>query len=376
LGGTATARVAGVNTTTSQGKNLTLTPLDCNLKAFLKKYVPPRLWTALRKSWEKLHRLNRIEPVRRINRRLLKLAVGFMAFDAEIVRIFNEHGFNITQTNDFYSPLPSVSGLQKTVDRWSKPSELIGIDYRLSEMKARLQHVLSKYGPEYQKKTNHKEIGAKGYGPGFPVLDSMLLYSMVRHKKPQRYLEIGSGVSTYFCRLAAEENLREGDQTEITCIDPYPQPALVNIPEVNIIKKEVQDAGTSDFERLNPGDILFIDSTHIVKLDGDVPFLYLEVLPRLKKGVIIHVHDIHFPYNSPYPHQYYVFGQKRPVFWTEAMLLQTFLSFNDAYRILLSTPLIRHFDEPFLKALIPGYTPVNLQDANTHAGSIWIERVK
>ena len=351
-------------------------PFDRNPKAFLKRSVPPKLWTALRKNWEKLHRLNRIEPVRRINRRLLKLTIGFMAFDAEIVRIFNEHGFNITQTDDFYSPLPSVSALQKTVDRWSKPSELIGIDCRLEDMKAKLKHVLSKYGPEYQRKANHKEIGAKGYGPGFPVLDSMLLYCMMRDRKPQRYLEIGSGVSTYYCLLAAAENLREGTKTKITCIDPYPQSALVSIPEINMIKKEVQDAGTSDFERLNPGDVLFIDSTHIVKLDGDVPFLYLEALPRLKKGVIIHVHDIHFPYNSPYPHKYYVFGEKRPVFWTEAMLLQAFLSFNDSYRILLSVPLIRHFDEPVLKTLIPGYTPVNLQDANTHAGSIWIEKIQ
>ena len=88
-----------MNTTTSQEKNLTLTPLDCNLKAFLKKYVPPKLWTALRNRWEKLHRLNQIEPVRWINRRLLKLTVGFMAFDAEIVRIFNEHGFNMDRKN-------------------------------------------------------------------------------------------------------------------------------------------------------------------------------------------------------------------------------------------------------------------------------------
>ena len=365
-----------MNTTTSQKKNLAFMPLDCNLKRFLKRSVPPRLWTALRKSWGKLHRLNQIEPVRRINRQLLKFTLGFMAFDAKIVRIFNDHGFNVTQTHDFYSPLPSVSALEKTIHRWSKSSELIGIDYRLSDMKAKLRDLLSKHRAEYQRKVKHKEISAKGYGPGFPVLDAMLLYSMVRDRKPQRYLEIGSGVSTYYCRLAAEENLREGNKTEITCIDPYPQSALVNIPEVNIIKKEVQDAGTSDFERLNPGDILFIDSTHIVKLDGDVPFLYLEVLPRVKKGVIIHVHDIHFPYNSPYPHQYYVFGKKRPVFWTEAMLLQAFLSFNDAYRIMLSIPLIRHFDEPLLKALVPGYIPVDLQDASTHAGSIWIERIK
>ena len=173
-----------MNTTTSQAKNLTLTPLDRNLKAFLKKTVPPKLWTALRKSWEKLHRLNTIESVRRINRRLLKLTLGFMTFDAEIIKIFNEHGFSVTQTHDFYSPLPSVSALQKTIDRWSKPSELIGIDYRLSDMKAKLKHVLSQYRSEYQRKANHKEIGTKGYGPGFPVLDSMLLYSMVRDRKP------------------------------------------------------------------------------------------------------------------------------------------------------------------------------------------------
>src|SRR5215510_6300215 len=124
LGRAARTRVAGVNTT-SQKKNLAFIPLDCNLKRFLKRSVPSRLWTALRKSWEKLRRLNQIEPVRRINRRLLKFTLGFMAFDAEIVRIFNQHGFSMTQTGDFYSPLPSVSALQKTIHRWSKPSELI-----------------------------------------------------------------------------------------------------------------------------------------------------------------------------------------------------------------------------------------------------------
>ena len=103
-----------------------------------------------------------------------------MALDAEIVRIFNEHGLNVTQTHDFYSPLPVVSTLEKTIHRWSKPSELIGIDYRLSDMKAELRDLLSKYRAEYQSKIKYKEISAKGYGPGFPVLDAMLLYSMIR----------------------------------------------------------------------------------------------------------------------------------------------------------------------------------------------------
>jgi hypothetical protein len=114
----------------------------------------------------------------------------------------------------------------------------------------------------------------------------------------------------------------------------------------------------------------------MVKIDGDVPYLYLEVIPRLKNGVIIHIHDIHFPYNVPYPPQYYVFGKKRPVFWNEAMLLQAFLCFNDAYKIIMSISLMQYFDEQFLRDHIPNYEPISLERTATHSGSIWIEKVK
>jgi len=87
----------------------------------------------------------------------------------------------------------------------------------------------------------------------------------------------------------------------------------------------------------------------------------LEILPRLKKGCFVHVHDIHFPYNVPFPSELYVFGRKWPVFWTEAMLLQAFLCFNDSFQIVLSTPLLRHFAENFLSQNIPGYESVNVK---------------
>ena len=95
----------------------------------------------------------------------------------------------------------------------------------------------------------------------------------------------------------------------MTCVEPYPYEKLFSIPQIKVVKKEVQDVELSIFEELDAGDILFIDSTHIVKVDGDVPYLFLEVLPRLKKGVIIHVHDISFPYNVPYPPELYIFNR-------------------------------------------------------------------
>ena len=97
-----------------------------------------------------------------------------------------------------------------------------------------------------------------------------------------------------------------------------------------------------------------------MKIDGDVPYLYLEVIPKLKPGCFVHVHDVHFPYNVPFPSELYVLSPKWPVFWNEAMLLQAFLSYNDSYEIVMSMPLLRFFCEDFLKAVVPGYRPVEI----------------
>ena len=165
---------------------------------------------------------------------------------------------------------------------------------------------------------------------------------------------------------------------KITCIDPYPFEGLHMIPEIDVIDKEVQDIDVAFFQELDARDVLFIDSTHVVKLDGDVPYLYLEVLPRLKPGVFIHIHDVHFPYNIPYPPQFYVMGRAWgwPVFWTEAMLAQAFLCFNDRHRIAMSLPLLSFLCEDFLRMTVPNYTPLVVSDPKTHFGSLWIERVR
>ena len=196
---------------------------------------------------------------------------------------------------------------------------------------------------------------------------------MVRHLKPVRYIEVGSGTSTYYCSLAAERNANEGHPLEMTCVEPRPYDKLHEIPGIRLISKEVQDVDASLFRQLQENDILFIDSSHVLRVDGDVPFLYLEVLPQLNPGVTIHVHDIPFPYNIPYPPEFWILEKEWPMFWNEAMVLQALLCFNDRFEIMMSTPLIRHFDEAFLNKLIPLYETVE-QNPNTFS-SIWLRRV-
>ncbi len=120
---------------------------------------------------------------------------------------------------------------------------------------------------------------------------------------------------------------------------------------------------------------MFIDSTHVVRLDGDVPFLILEVLPRLARGVVVHIHDISFPYNIPYPASYWVLSNEQawPMLWTEAMMVQAFLCFNNGFRVLMSVPYLRHVDEPFVQTTLPMYRPL-AEDPATFS-SLWIEKV-
>lgn len=285
-------------------------------------------------------------------------------------------GWNVARTADFYSPLPVLSEVAETREAWDRPSELVGVDYDLDAMKSLLSALIDVRGGEFDALPPHSEIRALGYGPGFPVIDALTTYLMVRDLRPARYVEIGSGLSTYYAWLAAAANGRDGNPCEMTYVDPFPTGRLNELegPTVNAVVSKVEATDLVLFEALDTGDVLFIDSTHVLKLGGDVAFLFLEVLPRLRPGVVVHVHDIHFPYNTPYPAEQYVFRAKWPLYRTEAMVLQAFLSFNPEFELLLSAPMIRHFDEPFLERTIPGYRPVELEDYDTHFGSIWLRR--
>lgn len=130
----------------------------------------------------------------------------------------------------------------------------------------------------------------------FPRLDAAAAYAIVRKTKPKRIVEVGSGHSTRFLARAVADG---GLATEITCIDPEPRAKIDGLP-VKRLRVPVQTAGLSQYDRLEPGDILFIDSSHQVKEGSDVDFLLKRVLPRLESGVRLHFHDIFLP--DDYPH--------------------------------------------------------------------------
>jgi len=286
--------------------------------------------------------------------------------------VLGKFGYNVSRKANFYSPLPDLEELKAHRARWDKPSRLSGVKFDIQAMKDLTQALLDQYLYEYLKLPTYAEQHAKGFGLGYTPLDALTLYLMIRHLKPKRYIEVGSGLSTYYCHLAALENRKEGFPIDILCIEPYPLTGLIELAGIELIQKEVQNVELSVFERLEDGDVLFIDSTHVVKIDGDVPYLFLDVVPNVAKGVNIHIHDIPFPYNTPFPAERWVFGQAEPMYWTEAMLVQALLAFNSDFQIELSLSMIRHFDEDFLKEKIPIYETVE-QNSNAFS-SLWIKR--
>ena len=194
--------------------------------------------------------------------------------------------------------------------------------------------------------------------------DAEYLYNMIRLFKPKKIIEIGSGNSTMMAENAIKANCLESAQyrCEHICIEPYEMQWLSEIG-VSVVRKKVEEVDISLFKELSENDILFIDSSHIIRPQGDVLFEYLEILPILKKGVIIHVHDIFTP--KDYLDEW--FGQN---FWNEQYLLEAFLSFNENFRIIGATNYLSHkyYD------LFSDKCPVFAKQKGREPGSFWIIR--
>jgi hypothetical protein len=282
-------------------------------------------------------------------------------------------GFNIVQKADYYSTLPVLSELESTRARWNKPSQLVGIDVDVVGMRKLLDQLADRWEADFETTGSYLANCEAGFGPGLPQFDARTLFYMLREHRPRHYLEVGSGLSTYYASLAAQRNAADGAPLRLTCIEPYPFVALQRLSGVDLVTGFVQDVPLARFEELEANDVLFIDSSHALKIDSDVAYLFLEVLPRLASGVLVHIHDVPFPYNVPFPADTWLFGERWPVYWNEAMVVQTFLTFNDAYEVLLSVPLLRFEDESALWGRFPDYLPV-AEDPNPPS-SLWLRRV-
>lgn len=289
-----------------------------------------------------------------------------------LIGTLNRMGWVVAPTSDYYHALRPVSELKRHVARWHRPSRMPGVNFDLDAMTAILEALVSSYLQEYSELPSYDEIKRQRRGPGFTTVDAMVLYMMLRRHRPPRYVEVGSGLSTWYAGLAAAKNAAEGRPMKMTIVDPFVSEATRALPGVEILAREAQDLPADWYAQLAAGDVLFIDSTHIVRIDGEVPHLVLEVLPALGPGVLVHLHDVHLPYNVPCHPGAYVFDRRWPMLFTEAMLVQAYLSHNPRVEIVLSTPLLRHHREDVLRRLLPGYRPLDAEDFDTHHGSLWL----
>lgn len=185
--------------------------------------------------------------------------------------------------------------------------------------------------------------------PTFREGDAAFFYALIRHFKPANIIEIGCGNSTLVARKAIDKNLAENPDAPCKhyCVEPYENPWLDELP-IEIVREPVENVDLRVFDRLGENDILFIDSSHIIRPQGDLLRIYLEILPRLKKGVIVHIHDIFSP--RDYLPQWLLHEIK---FWNEQYLLEAFLSENSRFKILASLNALQrdYFEE--LKAVCP-----------------------
>lgn len=163
------------------------------------------------------------------------------------------------------------------------------------------------------------------FGPG----DAEYLYSMVRHFKPKKIIEVGCGQSTKMIRHALDKNANLDSEfaCDDICVEPYENPWLESLG-VQVIRRRVEQVEPALFRTLERNDILFIDTSHVIRTQGDVVCLYLNILPMLRSGVFVHAHDICTP-RDYFPE--WVLDDRR--LWNEQYLLEAFLSFNSAFKI-------------------------------------------
>jgi hypothetical protein len=177
-------------------------------------------------------------------------------------------------------------------------------------------------------------------------------------------IEVGCGWSSLLTAQVNREHL--GNTLQFTCIEPYPPEFLQSGVQgiSKLLVSPVQEIPVDTFLELGDSDILFIDSSHTVKTGGDVTFLFHEVLPRLQPGVVVHIHDIFWPWD--YPPDWVAAGRA----WNEQYLVRAFLAFNSSFRILLGTGWLSCHRPDVLTATVPGY-PSGYADGG---GSLWIQR--
>ncbi|EJL90885.1 hypothetical protein PMI16_01725 [Herbaspirillum sp. CF444] len=267
----------------------------------------------------------------------------------------------------FYSPIANTADIRaREAKIWAEVDSMPGIDLRVDNQLA-LAKALKPYTADIDWPTDQPNDPTRYFynNDQFPMPDAEFLYAALQHFRPKKMIEVGCGFSSL---VTAEVNRKFFQNTiEFSCIEPYPRQFLVNGVEgiTQLVQQKVEDVDLGFFERLGPGDILFIDSSHVSKVGSDVNYLFFEVIPRLRPGVIVHIHDVFLP--DEYPKNWMI-DQGRN--WNEQYLARAFLQFNHHWDVMWAG----HFMGTRYPADIAS-TFTRLPERIGHGSSLWLRRL-
>lgn len=244
-------------------------------------------------------------------------------------RMFQRIGITVSP-NHYYWPVPDFQELESR--KWPGEEEPHGLDLGFERQLDFLRTVVPQYSTEWQSDSSPFFSVSYNYNNGFfETVDAEVAYCLVRQHKPRRIVEVGGGYSSRVMAAALDLNLKlDGVRGELVTIDPYPDrfPQKALSDRVHLITQTIQNVDLDVFLSLQSGDFLFLDSSHVVGIGSDVVREYLEIVPRIANGVLIHAHDIFIP--ADYPREAVLHNL---AFWSEQYLLQALLMFNPQFEV-------------------------------------------
>ena len=266
----------------------------------------------------------------------------------------------------YYSPVPNRDDLSLQEERHKRQLTLEGIHSNLDDQMRLVDELVPHlYGNPFLEQSGSGTGRFHFQNGHFEHGDAIILHTLMLHLRPKRIVEVGSGYSSALM-LDTDERFLDGT-TDLTFIDPFPGRLLSLLRDedrahCSILTERVQDVDAAIFRNLDANDILFIDSSHVVRIEGDVNYLLFHVLPLLRQGVYVHFHDIFWPFE--YPATWIDEGRA----WTEAYALHAFLMYNSAFAVRLFNSQLGQLREEQLRERLPTFM-------TNPGGSIWLERL-
>lgn len=266
----------------------------------------------------------------------------------------------------FYSAIPSIEEREAFIFQdQALANEISGINLNTEKQMALLKDFKKYHDDCSFPATKTDQYRYYFINPTYSYPDAMALHCMMRHYRPRNIIEIGSGFSS--CMILDTNDLYFNGEINLTFIEPSPRLLRSLIRETDnkstLLPIKAQDLDVATFHQLEAKDILFVNSTHVSKLGSDVNKIIFEILPSLKKGVLIHFHDIFWPFQ--YPESWVQEGRA----WNEAYILRAFLEFNDSFEILFFGDYLHRHQYQWLQENMPLYIQ------NT-PGNLWIRKTK